>query len=119
MGNHIIYYTLSDTNGCESVDSVLLVVEDCLGFTNYVSSEIEIYPNPTEGNTVITFGSKSSQDFNIMLFNNLGEEVFVEKENIPAGVCIYTEPIASGLYIVLFTERDSGVQIRIRLVVEK
>lgn len=60
-GTHVITYEVSDSSGCYSVDSMNVVVSECVGITESASSngDVNVYPNPfVEQTTVEVLNAK-------------------------------------------------------------
>ena len=89
---------------CEAA-CVNVSIED-LGLTN-----IKIYPNPSDDIFNIDFVSNESQDFNIKVFNVLGEEIFKQYLSQFSGRYIQQVDLTNsskGVYL-LELETDLGV----------
>jgi|GEM_PF-703174 len=81
----------------------------------------EMYPNPTNGTTNLSFKLDQSQDVNIAVFNLLGEKVYsVDKGKMGAGshlVSIDGSALDAGVYLVRFTT-DNVTSVK-RLEIQK
>lgn len=71
IGTHTITYSVVDpATGCTGMATTDIVVDECLSMEE-ISTEIELYPNPTENVVNIVFEGA----FEYTLFNNLGQKL--------------------------------------------
>jgi hypothetical protein len=69
---------ITDENGCTSSSTVYILIEGTADLT--ADGKIVIYPNPTQGNFVISFsGPVVPAEFEIEITNTLGQIVFYSK----------------------------------------
>ena len=73
-----------------SVNIVITSIE-----TTYMSSSIQIYPNPTSQNLQISFNSNSLID--VSIFDTLGKKV-LDFKKIASGDLISIESLENGMY---------------------
>jgi hypothetical protein len=71
-GTYII--TVTDANGCESIDSV--TVSSTVGLVTNEDMNVSVYPNPSNGNIQLN-GLRIGQDLEI--FNMTGKLVYSDK----------------------------------------
>jgi hypothetical protein len=81
----------------------------------------EMYPNPTNSNTNISFKLDDAQDVSIQVYNMLGEKVYsVDNGKMSSGqhmITINGQGLQSGVYFVRFTT-DNATTTK-RLVIQK
>jgi hypothetical protein len=71
IGTHTITYTITDTiTGCSGIDSVDVVVDECLNVTT-VSKDVVVYPNPTQNELNVVYDGQ----FDFEVYTLLGEIV--------------------------------------------
>lgn len=102
VGAHTVSYVFMDANGCEGSASIDIVVEECLNTINEGDIQIgwNIFPNPNDGNFVVTFGGKVSVDF-IKVFSLDGKLVGnVLVDEIQDEVPMQMSSIGTGVYII-------------------
>ena len=83
-------------------------------------SEVNLYPNPTNAETIITFNSQLAQEAKVKMINQLGQIVSDEVFNTEAGINVIelgTTELNNGLYNVMI-ETENGLVIR-KLIVQK
>ena len=54
IGNHFVYYTYTDSNGCFGVDTVSIYVLNCTGIEENANNNIILFPNPFESRLEIS-----------------------------------------------------------------
>lgn len=88
--------------------------------TSSVSS-LSFYPNPASNNTTIKIGLLKEEDFDIAIYNSIGELVYSEsKRNFSIGdheLALNTEGFANGLYTVAV--KTSSGSISKKLIINK
>jgi hypothetical protein len=113
-------YSYKHSNAKKATYYRLRYIDDN-GFTKYSdvvaascksSSEFSIYPNPAKNsvNVTISYLEKGS-DASLIVYNMLGEIVYLTTINSPQQVIINSERFSSGIYyLVLSTEKDKQTQ---------
>ncbi|MCB9232946.1 MAG: T9SS type A sorting domain-containing protein [Bacteroidia bacterium] len=71
IGAHMVYYTVTDSNGCQASDSMLVNVSSCTGLNEGIASRIQVYPNPSNGQFMI----EGQGITGITVYDALGREV--------------------------------------------
>ena len=54
IGDHFVYYTYTDSNGCFGVDTVSIYVLNCTGIEENANNNIILFPNPFESRLEIS-----------------------------------------------------------------
>lgn len=83
-------------------------------------SEVNLYPNPTNTETTISFNSQLAQEANVKMINQLGQIVTEEIFNTESGfnkIKLGTTELNNGLYNIMI-ETENGLVIR-KLIVQK
>jgi hypothetical protein len=69
---------VTDANGCTDVDSMLLVVDPCLGILQTaLGNEFFVYPNPSRGELIIEASSAIHDEIKILITDVLGKETML------------------------------------------
>jgi PKD repeat protein len=113
------YCNVEDGSGCEAELDVTLTVTDVSGISDNLSESFSIYPNPTNGEFVLSFDLNQPRDFTIEIVNIVGEKVMVKSyaEITNQSLSFDLSGVSDGVYfIVLKTEDD---QISKKLVIRK
>ena len=79
-------------------------------------SELEIFPNPSNGSFKIILGTDINQIDKIKIFNTLGKEIF-NNTNIKSEINIDLT-LSKGLYFVAFEKENKTIQTR-RIIISK
>jgi hypothetical protein len=123
LGWDVITYSYIDSNGCNSNATDSVFVDLCLGINSLSANQIfNIYPNPTTGETTINYLLPSSSQIKIELYNSIGENIGVLKnEKQQAGnhqlkINLHNKVYPKGIYFVKMMV-DGKVYLK-KLVVE-
>ncbi|MBN2681746.1 MAG: fibronectin type III domain-containing protein [Bacteroidales bacterium] len=71
------YVDVTDVNGCTATDSVLIDFPVTTELPINIS-ELEVYPNPSNGEFTLKMGMENSKDVNISIINTLGQEIWTK-----------------------------------------
>lgn len=72
--------------------------------------DINVYPNPSDGNVFISFISRSNNTDKCQVVNMAGQKVFEEKLDVQTGQNIFVMPLSNlpaGLYLIKITGAES------------
>jgi hypothetical protein len=112
---------VTDANGCNICDTVLIKVNIPLGLSasGQDGSDLSMnaYPNPTSGNFTLEISSAVKQDLYIRLVNVMGQVVFSDKAS-QANLytkTIYLEGYANGIYVLQLQTAEGTLTKRIVL----
>lgn len=117
IGEHEITYTYADDNGCENAVHDVIFVDECVGIKSVIGNiQMEIYPNPSNGQFTIQLASGTIAEMNLRVVNNLGEVVFAEYDVQVGGS--YTRNIdlsdyAEGLYTIMLNSNETNYMKKI------
>jgi Zn-dependent metalloprotease len=99
IGDHTVYYTVTNFYNCTAQDSVTIHVASCLGVDDKLNHVLNIYPNPSEGIFNIQVKGSSSYESVMEIFDASGRVVYTQ--NIPARfgkITLSTPNLSSGMY---------------------
>lgn len=109
-GDHTLFYSFVNENGCSAIDSVVITVVDCLGTNELESISFGIYPNPFSDYAVIQFSQDLSNNHQVVIHDALGKIVW-KKENVQGSQITLTKAeLKAGVYF--FSLFESGDLIR-------
>ena len=86
-----------------------------VGITENKSNVVGLYPNPSNGNFIITFNQFIETGF-VQIYSALGEICFTEKINNRSSLEIFSPSLSSGIYFVKITA--NGKETMMKLVVK-
>lgn len=119
-GTHNIVYTYTDANGCANTDTVVVIVDACLGMAqNQLDASIELYPNPTKGVLNISV-NKNVGDMTIEIVDVEGRVVFSSNEkNVQSGFVkqVSMEQYPNGNYMIKL--KANGQQVSHNVTLQK
>ena len=105
-------FTLSTVDGCDSVVTLMLTVLPCDGVVEFESSDIKVYPNPTNSviNVQLTTATSSLRP-EIQLYDVYGQrlQVVIVTGEITQ---INLEHYATGVYLLKVVDGDNVIAIR-------
>ncbi|MFO7723873.1 MAG: T9SS type A sorting domain-containing protein, partial [Bacteroidales bacterium] len=113
-GFHYFSVTVTNANGCSTTDIVRIIVSACTGIDDNVEiSQVEVYPNPSDGLVNLLFNNfEGSYDMTIL--NDLGQTIMAEKIEVQTSgrfmkqIDLSTQP--TGMYFIrLMNENTSKV----------
>jgi hypothetical protein len=117
-GDHTIYYTVVDDNGCSLTDSIPVSVVDCLGLTDEDQVQITVFPNPFDDYTTINFGTDLVEGQIVLVSDVLGKEIYRKESIVGSSLVITKDEIGAGIYLLSLTDPNSKVIYTSRLVVK-
>ena len=99
VGSYDIVYSYTDpTTGCTGTDTISIIVLECTGIYNGDLIDIEVFPNPNNGQFTMQFNSQI--DGRVEITNNLGQVVISQ---VISGATMYfdlTTENSRGVYFV-------------------
>jgi len=104
LGDHTISYNYTDEFGCENMAETTLYVGECLGINEIVDGrQIEIYPNPSQGQFTLKINAELGERASLRVLNNLGVQVYEEQniklhDNFSSNINL--EDYSEGLYFI-------------------
>jgi len=108
-GTHTISYTFSDTDNCEVIKNVSIIVENCLSLNEQEVIAFKAYPNPSADVLNIVLEGK----FSYTLFDLTGK--FLLKGKATGFEKISTEAYKTGVYfLTVKTEHSQATQTIIK-----
>jgi hypothetical protein len=95
---------VEDNNSCKGTDTIYVTVTVCTGMESINDAfGIRLYPNPSNGNFVLSFSNPSGEDVKVELENLLGQKVMDIYEGQTTGQFskeINAATLPSGMYNV-------------------
>ncbi|MCF8247009.1 MAG: PKD domain-containing protein [Saprospiraceae bacterium] len=68
--------TVVDQNGCSAVDEIIITEEVCNATINALNNnQVQLYPNPNNGNFMLSIISEVSGELTLEIFNPLGQAI--------------------------------------------
>ena len=103
---------LSNNQNCSSTDSSMVSISN-VGIHELQSlSQLELYPNPNNGDFKLKIRSTKASETRISLLNMLGQEVWTDTKTIIVGTqeMDLSTNLAAGVYILRLNNVDGQVQ---------
>ncbi|MDB0027084.1 T9SS type A sorting domain-containing protein [Flavobacteriales bacterium] len=102
-------YFYTNASGCDSVVTVALTVNEIVG-VNETLSNVNVYPNPTNGNVTIELGGLT--DISIKVTNLIGEVIYEDHKISNSTYNLYIEE-AAGLYFVEISNENNKEVVKL------
>ena len=108
-----------DEFNCEVADTIVVTLDECLGVQEQdLFTQVELYPNPTQGNANLRVNSAFNTAAQCMIIDVNGNVLFSSDVNLTAGennLEIETASFATGVYLVRLSD-NTGRSSVVRLV---
>ena len=110
--------TVTDAHGC--VDSVCITITSTAGVDNILSAsgEINVYPNPNNGQFTVVLSEGTSTGSSIEIYNVLGQDIKSEKLKTNSTV-INLSNQANGVYLYRVLEENGNLVGSGKLIIQK
>ncbi|HLG02851.1 MAG TPA: T9SS type A sorting domain-containing protein, partial [Bacteroidia bacterium] len=86
VGFYTMYVNVTDANGCNGTDTIVVEVSDCTGLTEFSGMQISIAPNPSTGIFQISLSGLSSDNIRLTLTNVAGQTVMMKNVSLTSGL---------------------------------
>jgi PKD repeat protein len=106
VGSFVITASITDPNGCVGTDTLSIQVDDCANLLNQNLSNVLIYPNPTNGEVIITGISAGSR---IQLLDCSGKLLYEVKVQ-STSMALDLSSFSTGIYMVNCTLASGSVR---------
>ncbi|MBI3510177.1 MAG: T9SS type A sorting domain-containing protein [Bacteroidetes bacterium] len=114
LGQSVIAYAYTDTNGCLGATTDTITVDPCTGIqVNADYSQWNIFPNPTTGDVFITAYVPTEEPVHVQLFSSEGKLIRDVEWNTKDEMHFGIQDEASGIYLVRIISADSEKSFRI------
>lgn len=118
-GNHVIYYSFTNSDQCTSIDSIVFIVDLCLGVDNNSNGNTSISPNPFNDYTTLSLANYLTEEYNIIIYDALGRIVYRTTEINDSKILIYRNELAEGVYLLRITNINNGKEVfNTKLIIE-
>lgn len=111
--------TVTDAQGCQTVESIAVTIDACTGIGENPVSEISIYPNPTNGEFNLIFSEDLAGEANIKVVDLTGKVLFNRSINVTRinqTETFNVTGLSSGLYFIR-VESNQGTNMQ-KLIIE-
>jgi hypothetical protein len=116
IGDFMIYYSYTNEAGCESIDSMLIVVSSCLGVGELDQVYITAHPNPFTDQVTINFQQNSDEITGAVLRDLSGRQVAIYPVlEGSSSLVIDRANLSDGEYILSLVGKSQEVRAAIRL----
>jgi len=109
-GTFDYWVQVTDGNGCNGVDSVIVTVDSCTAIQDYMEASVSIYPNPGNGIYYIDLAN-INEDVSIEILDITGRVILrteIREEDIDDTQNIDLSAFDNGLYFIRIYNQDIG-----------
>ncbi|MGE0566392.1 MAG: M4 family metallopeptidase, partial [Bacteroidia bacterium] len=110
-GTFMVYYNVTDGNGCNGNDSIVMTVADCTGLNeiNSVVSNMVIYPNPSSGNIYLQNAFIEGIELSYELTDAIGRVIIKNVIN-SKNYLINASELSNGIYFITLKQEDQKLK---------
>ncbi len=111
VGSHQFNVVVSDSIGCMSTDSAVVVVFDITGINELTEASVRLYPNPVSDILFVEFTGLDERSVNLELYNATGQIIYTEKANsvMNTNLSIDLSNQESGVYLMVVRSGNEQV----------
>jgi len=117
-GEHLLYYNYEDINQCSAMDSISVLVVDCLGVKEDNLRIATIYPNPFNDFTTIYFDEELTEFHTIIIHDMIGSEVYRNDNVTGSKIEIKKEQLSVGIYSLSILNNNSKLLFNTKVIIE-
>lgn len=110
-GSYVL--TVTNSNGCQDKDTVVIVSNPCLGLAENTTFEFSMYPNPASD---LVFVETNVSNSEVVIYSMNGQVLFTQR-NSTSDFTLNVSDFAEGIY--WFTITSSEGTVNQRLVIKK
>lgn len=110
-GSYVL--TVTNSNGCQDKDTVVIVSNPCLGLAENTTLEFSMYPNPASD---VVFVETNISNSEVVIYSMNGQALFTQRNSTP-DFTLNLSDFAEGVY--WFTVTSSEGTVNQRLVIKK
>lgn len=110
-GSYVL--TVTNSNGCQDKDTVVIVSNPCLGLAENTTLEFSMYPNPASD---VVFVETNAPNSEVVIYSMNGQALFTQRNSTP-DFTLNLSDFAEGVY--WFTVTSSEGTVNQRLVIKK
>lgn len=110
-GSYVL--TVTNSNGCQDKDTVVIVSNPCLGLAENTTLEFSMYPNPASD---VVFVETNVSNSEVVIYSMNGQALFTQRNSTP-DFTLNLSDFAEGVY--WFTVTSSEGTVNQRLVIKK
>lgn len=110
LGNHIIIYDYTSSNGCSNNDSMNILVDECLNIAENDKPNVTVYPNPASSELYVE--SREIIKY-IIIYDYLGKEILTVENMNDFKVKLDLSKLVNGTYVVNITTENQSLNKKI------
>lgn len=107
LGQALVYVTVTDVQGCTSIDSVQITFSTFTGIADLQEHSIQLYPNPSAGQLFLT--QQQTFDYPVQVVNAQGVVVWVGSAQ--AQQTLSLEALPKGIYWLVYSTKQQRQRV--------
>lgn len=114
-----VLVTNNQTN-CQSSAQTSVTIEDCTGINEINTSDLLVYPNPSNGTFTLKLDSRILKNYNLELYDVTNKMVYQQSNvsmNSSGSVIVYTSGLVEGVYTLYL--KGEKAEFSTKLVIKK
>lgn len=114
-----VLVTNNQTN-CQSSAQTSVTIEDCTGIYEINTSDLLVYPNPSNGTFTLKLDSRILKNYNLELYDVTNKMVYQQSNvslNSSGSVIVYTSGLVEGVYTLYLKGEEA--EFSTKLVIKK
>lgn len=112
VGTHVLTYSYTDSSGCSASDTLSITVDVCNSIVDNGLDALQVSPNPTNGNMLISLGGNYS-NAEVILTQLNGQIVLDEKYSNTTSMNLSLEHVAAGVYFLTIHADDQTRTVKV------
>lgn len=112
-GDATVSVVVTNTTGCEGTDEMMVHFQDCTGLDELTANDIQLMPNPNNGQFKLKINGQLVKAANITIHNSIGEVVYtIAASNVNGQIDIDLSHLSDGVYFIMIPQEQSLINKR-------
>lgn len=112
-GDAAISVVVTNLTGCEGTDEMMIHFQDCTGLGEITANDIQLMPNPNNGQFKLEINGQLSKAADITIHNSIGEVVYTTAaSNANGQIDIDLSHLSDGVYFIMIPQEQSVINKR-------
>ncbi len=115
-GQYQVNYSYTDANGCSASDSILFMVDECVGINSFAQqkNEIGFYPNPSH-DMITIYTPAAGQTYSYSIFDGSGR-LLMQTNLLDEQTTVNLDSLSRGIYFISIKTTHGSVEKVMKLI---